>query len=77
MNRPASFALHIASLFTHEQRNCMLGKFDLAKYVDVKAHAPKILQRLEDQSMPADDSNPWPDEWTALFKRWIEEGCMP
>jgi hypothetical protein len=75
MNRPASFALHIAPLFTSDQRTCMLAKFDLAKYADVKAHAPKILQRLQDQSMPADDSNPWPDEWVALFKRWISEGC--
>jgi hypothetical protein len=74
MNRPVSFALHIAPLFTSDQRACMIHKFDLAKYADVKAHGPKILQRITDGSMPADDSNPWPDEWTALFKRWIDEG---
>jgi hypothetical protein len=77
MNRPASFALHIGPLFTADQRACMIRKFDLAKFDDVKAHAPKILQRLQDQSMPADDSNPWPDEWVALFSRWIDEGCAP
>lgn len=75
MNRPTSFALHIAPLFTAEQRQCMIGRFDLAKYEDVKAHGVVIGERLEDKSMPADDSNPWPDEWIALFKRWVDEGC--
>ena len=77
MNRPVSFKFHIQVLFTEPQRQCMIDAFDLAKYEDVKQYADDIYQRVEDKSMPADDSRPWPDEWIALFKRWIDEGCKP
>jgi hypothetical protein len=77
MNRPVSFAIHIGPLFTSQQRDCMLASFDLAKYEDVKANAQAIFESVEDKSMPLDESNPWPDEWIALFKRWIDEGCAP
>jgi hypothetical protein len=75
MNRPVSFALHIAPLFTPAQRDCMLPKFDLASYDAVKAKCTAIHDRLANGSMPADDSAPWPDEWVALLARWIAEGC--
>jgi hypothetical protein len=51
------------------------GYFDLWNYADVKANANDILTRLSDKSMPTDASRPWPDEWIALFKRWVDEGC--
>jgi hypothetical protein len=55
----------------------MTGSFDLAKYEDVKHWSVKMSQRLVDKTMPADASNPWPDEWMALFNRLVTEGCNP
>lgn len=75
MNRAVSFALHIAPLFTASQRQCMIKAFDLASYASVKQHAAGIYSRLADKSMPKDAGKPWPDEWIALFKRWMDEGC--
>ena len=77
MNRPTSFALHIQPLFTSTQRSRMLKAFDLAKYEDVKQWSDKIARSLAGKTMPADASNPWPDEWIALFTRWVAEGCNP
>ncbi len=77
MNRPSSFALHIQPLFTSDQRTCMIKAFDLAKYEDVKKWSDKIAHSVTAKTMPADASNPWPDEWIALFNRWVAEGCNP
>ena len=77
MNRPTSFALHIRPLFTVDQRNCMIKSFDLGKYEDVKQWSVKIAHSLNAKTMPADASKPWPDEWIALFNRWVAEGCNP
>jgi hypothetical protein len=77
MNRKTSYSLHIQPLFTASQRACMLGKFDLNKYEDVRQWAGKIASSLANKTMPADDAKPWPDEWIALFQRWIDEGCAP
>lgn len=73
-NRPTSYALHLRPLFTDQQRQCMIGYFDLWDPADVQANAAGIHARLSDRSMPADASGPWPDEWISLFKRWIDEG---
>lgn len=75
VNRPVRFALHIRVLFTAAQQACMAGMMDLFSHDDVKANAEGIYDRLADQSMPADDSGPWPTEWITLFRRWIDEGC--
>jgi hypothetical protein len=44
----------------------------------VRSNKDAILQRLQarDGSMmpPASAGGPWPDEWIALFQRWIQEG---
>ncbi|MDA2913928.1 hypothetical protein MYX77_08230 [Acidobacteriia bacterium AH_259_A11_L15] len=48
---------------------------DLSSYEEVKARAAEIYARLEDRSMPCDES--WPEERLALFKRWMEEGLAP
>jgi hypothetical protein len=55
----------------------MIGAFDLAKYEDVKQWSDKIAQSLKGKTMPADASKPWPDEWIALFNRWVAEGSKP
>ena len=77
MNRKVSYQLHIKPLFTTDQQACMIGTFDLKKYEDVKVCSAKIARRLGDKPMPADNTRPWPDEWIALFQRWIDEGCAP
>lgn len=76
MTAPARFRHHIQPLFNEEQRGCMLGYLDLWSYDDVRSNASLILTRVSDHSMPDDESGPWPDEWIALFKRWIDEGCI-
>jgi hypothetical protein len=80
MNRPVSFGLHIRPLFradpdvTHMKRKSI----DLSSYDDVRDNSDEILRRLKlrDQYMmpPASADGPWPDEWIALFERWIKEG---
>jgi hypothetical protein len=55
----------------------MSGMIDLKSYDEVRLNAEGIYVRLADKSMPADASAPWPDEWIALFRRWIDEGCKP
>ena len=76
-NRPTSFALHIGVMFTDAQRRCMSPYLDLSSFDEVKANAEAIYARVRDGSMPADDTAPWPSEWVALFRRWIDEGCDP
>jgi hypothetical protein len=78
MNRPTSYALHIKLLFTSVDISHMkdLG-VDLATHDGVKASATEILGRLKDAGRPMPprrDGGPWPDEWIALFERWINEG---
>jgi hypothetical protein len=74
-NRPTGFTYHIAVLFTDDQRRCMVPYLDPGSSEEVKANANTVLARLQDHSMPADQSGPWPDEWIALFGRWVSEGC--
>jgi hypothetical protein len=49
----------------------------LDDYNAMKANAELVFTRLSDKSMPADNTRPWPDEWIALFRRWIDEGTAP
>lgn len=77
MNRKVSYQLHIQPLFTSGQQGCMSYAFDLKKYEDVKQWSAKIVRRLTDKTMPAGPTGPWPDEWIALFQRWVDEGCAP
>jgi hypothetical protein len=50
---------------------------DLGTYDGVKANAGDILERVKarDAQMmpPQEDGGPWPDEWIALFERWMTE----
>lgn len=69
-----SFARDIEPLFRERDRAAMRWRFDLGSYHDVRAHAPAILARLTNGSMPCDGK--WPAEQIALFRRWVEAG-MP
>ncbi len=69
-----SFARDIQPLFREKDRSSMKGRFDLLNYRDVITHAQAILVQLSRGSMPCDGK--WPEEQTALFRRWVEAG-MP
>lgn len=81
MNRPTSYVLHIKPLFRPLDIEHMDGfGIDLGTYEGVKENAPQILTRLrsDNEPMPPVASDgPWPDEWIALFARWIAEGYPP
>lgn len=72
-----SFAKDIRPLFRDDPDVEAMKPFglDLSSYADVQAQAEGIHARLEDGSMPCDES--WPKEQIALFKQWMEEGMAP
>jgi phage gp29-like protein len=49
--------------------------FDLWSYDDVKANADLILQRVEDGTMPCDES--WSEDKLQVLRSWIDAGCPP
>ncbi|MBW8817873.1 MAG: CDGSH iron-sulfur domain-containing protein [Streptomyces sp.] len=71
---PLRFDPHVRSLFRAGDRRSMSFAFDLWSHDDVRAHAPAILERLRNGSMPCDGA--WPAERIGLFARWIEEGAQ-
>ena len=78
VNRPTSFALHIQPLFRQVDADSMHFMFDLTKYDDVVANSRDILSCLKGEGRsrmpPVTQAGPWPNEWIALFNRWIDEG---
>jgi hypothetical protein len=63
-------------MFSQMDVQHMIKAFDLSKYTDVVAHAADILNRLkgiDGPVMPPKPEGPWPDEWIALFQRWVNE----
>jgi hypothetical protein len=80
MNRVTSFALHIRPLFRELDIEKMSSWFDLSKYEEVRDHAESIYARLIDATSPMPPTyadGPWPDEWIALFRRWMDEKTPP
>jgi hypothetical protein len=67
-----SFEMDIQPLFSQRDQEAMLIMFDLWSLEDVREFAPSILKTLESGRMPCYGA--WPDEQTALFRRWIDEG---
>ena len=77
MARPTSFRLHIRPLFRQLDVSHMDRFIDLTDYNDVRAQSGNILNRLRGTGRlmpPKEDDGPWPEEWIALFERWIREG---
>ncbi|HLM01072.1 MAG TPA: ferritin-like domain-containing protein [Pyrinomonadaceae bacterium] len=75
---PLSFETSIKGLFrASPDRSAMLAiaQFDLHKFEDVRDRADDILARLEDGSMPCDES--WSEEKIAMFRQWMEDGKQP
>lgn len=71
---PLSYETHVKPLFRERDRDSMEFAFDLWSHDDVSRYAASILARLEDGSMPCDDT--WPQARIDLFRRWIQDG-MP
>ena len=79
MASPARFHLHILPLFRDLDIQHMQPYMDLSDYSDVKANANEILRRLKSNTRPMPpvaDDGPWPEEWIALFERWMHEGML-
>jgi hypothetical protein len=76
---PLSFATDIRPLFRDEDIQAMLGVFNLASYQDVKDHANEIYDALAHPTpaftMPCD--GPWPADWVATFRLWMDDGMLP
>jgi hypothetical protein len=73
--QPVGFAAHIKPLFRDRDRQSMSFAFDLWSYDDVQAHAPDIIDRLQQGSMPCDGA--WPAKRVEVFKRWTDTGMRP
>ena len=75
-----SFDKHISLMFRSIDIEHMQSvKFDLSDYEDVKDFSGDILKRLKELDNlkvmpPIKDGGPWPEEWIALFERWITAG---
>ena len=74
-----SFKNHIVQMFREIDVESMKTMFDLTSYETVKQHSSEILLCLKgaegrDVMPPTSTGGPWPEEWIALFERWMEEG---
>lgn len=80
--RPPVFELHIRPMFRLLDREHMTTlvtpPIDLWNLDAVWAERDDILMRLRgegSQNMPGTQvGGPWPDEWIALFERWVATG---
>ena len=79
MNKATSFRLHIRPLFRDLDIEHMLPiGIDLGSYEQVRDRSARVFGALQGKTMPpANADGPWPDEWIALFSRWIDEGSAP
>ncbi|MFZ0091397.1 MAG: CDGSH iron-sulfur domain-containing protein [Solirubrobacteraceae bacterium] len=71
-DEPVRFEKHIKPLFRQRDRQSMRFAFDLWAYEDVSNHAPAILERLHNGTMPCDGA--WPAEKVQAFERWTNTG---
>ncbi len=73
------FEIHIRPMFRLLDRDHMLAidanrAFDLHDYNAVVNHAKSILDHLKSNMPTIPTGGPWPEEWIALFDRWIAAG---
>jgi len=67
-----TFESHVRPLFRQKDRQSMRFVFDLWAYSDVVQHAPEILRRVVNGSMPCDGA--WPKDRVEVLRRWVESG---
>jgi len=60
-------------MFRESDRDEMAFAIDLWSYRDVRDHAERILERLEDGTMPCDA--PWDTAKINRFRSWVQTGC--
>ncbi len=78
--RPLSFATDIQPLFRDKDIQAMRPRgLDLSSYQGVKGNASDIYRVLAHPTliltMPCD--GPWPADWVATFKMWMDQGMAP
>lgn len=73
--RTISFERDIRPLFRERDRESMRFAFDLWSYDDVRRAADRILDRLEEGTMPCDGE--WPDDQVERFRSWVAAGMAP
>jgi hypothetical protein len=76
MTRPPYFELHIRPMFRlidcDHMRPYGLELFD---YDSIVTNKEAISEALKNGMPPADAGGPWPEEWIALFERWVSLEC--
>ena len=83
MTKLTSFQQDIRRLFTERDIHAMSKAFNLASYVDVKAHAAIIYDRIRGiggavmPPPPPRGEGPWPQASIELFAQWMADGYQP
>src|SRR5688500_17262186 len=72
--RTPVFELHILPMIRLIDREHMIRMFDLYDYDQVVAHAEAFADRVAVDMPPVTSGGPWPQEWVALFRRWMTTG---
>jgi hypothetical protein len=80
MNRPVIWELHILPMFRIVDRDHMLQLSSPKRRIDMFDY-DQVVERcksgvfqswLRGHMPPVNVGGPWPDEWLALFDRWVE-----
>ena len=72
--RTPVFELHILPMIRATDREHMLFAFDMWDYDQLVLHAEEFADRASVDMPPVASGGPWPDEWVALFRRWMATG---
>jgi hypothetical protein len=73
-----SFQTDIRPLFRDRDVTCMKGRGVLlgdSTWMCDAAHAQRVFTKLSAGAMPPDGA--WPPDRVALFKQWMDGGCLP
>lgn len=68
------FELHILPLIRATDREHMQFAYDLWDYDQLVKHADDFATRVATDMPPVGIGGPWPEEWVALFRRWMTMG---
>ena len=73
-----TFGTDIRPLF-NQFKGQMMWRLDLTNYDHVKANAQIIYDRIADpdSAMPPPPFDPLSSEQIQLFRRWMDQGCLP
>jgi len=65
----------VRGFFTWNNAQCMTKYLNLTDIGSVSDNADTIYKMLSQEKMPPGD--PWPQDQIALFKQWLDNGCLP